>query len=246
MVAIIRSSFALVDPAGRGARTAFLRHAVQRRPRDPRPLPGEHGGAAQQAAAGARARRADGRPARRARALPASSSAATTASSACSPSTTTPSAPRCSAPIEHVRRPTRGRPRSRRPGPRPTPSSRSAMRTAADAERGPGLLAGPGGRAPADRLGPRPDHRADQRAHPVPGRPVRERRDAAAAAAVALPLARPTRRAPTAPLEFHVRAVSSGWVSRAIVAHSRVGDTWRIGPPMGRMHVDPQLRHATC
>ncbi len=28
-------------------------------------------------------------------------------------------------------------------------------------------------------------------------------------------------------------------MSRAIVAHSRVGDTWRIGPPMGRMHVDP-------
>ena len=32
---------------------------------------------------------------------------------------------------------------------------------------------------------------------------------------------------------------TDGWVSRAIVAHSRVGDTWRIGPPMGRMHVDP-------
>lgn len=40
-------------------------------------------------------------------------------------------------------------------------------------------------------------------------------------------------------LEFHVRAVQSGWVSRAIVAHSRVGDTWRIGPPMGRMGIDP-------
>ena len=39
-------------------------------------------------------------------------------------------------------------------------------------------------------------------------------------------------------LEFHVRAVPGGWVSRAIVAHSRIGDTWRIGPPMGRMHVD--------
>lgn len=39
-------------------------------------------------------------------------------------------------------------------------------------------------------------------------------------------------------LEFHVRAVPGGWVSRAIVAHSRVGDTWRIGPPMGRMGVD--------
>ena len=40
-------------------------------------------------------------------------------------------------------------------------------------------------------------------------------------------------------LEFHVRAVAGGWVSRGIVAHSRTGDTWRIGPPMGRMHVDP-------
>ena len=40
---------------------------------------------------------------------------------------------------------------------------------------------------------------------------------------------------PDGSLEFHVRAVGSGWVSRAIVAHSRVGDTWRIGPPMGRM-----------
>jgi NAD(P)H-flavin reductase/hemoglobin-like flavoprotein len=40
-------------------------------------------------------------------------------------------------------------------------------------------------------------------------------------------------------LEFQVRAVNGGWVSRAIVAHSRLGDTWRIGPPMGRMHVGP-------
>ncbi|MGI5126490.1 globin domain-containing protein [Pseudonocardia sp. CA-107938] len=40
-------------------------------------------------------------------------------------------------------------------------------------------------------------------------------------------------------LTFHVRAVNGGWVSRAIVAHSRVGDTWRIGPAMGRLGVDP-------
>lgn len=40
-------------------------------------------------------------------------------------------------------------------------------------------------------------------------------------------------------LEFHVRAVAGGWVSRALVGHSRVGDTWRIGPPMGRMSVEP-------
>jgi NAD(P)H-flavin reductase/hemoglobin-like flavoprotein len=41
-------------------------------------------------------------------------------------------------------------------------------------------------------------------------------------------------------LEFHVRAVDGGVVSRAIVSHTQVGDTWRIGPPMGRMGVDRQ------
>lgn len=41
-------------------------------------------------------------------------------------------------------------------------------------------------------------------------------------------------------MTFHVRAVNGGWVSRAIVAHTKVGDTWRIGPPMGRMQVDPE------
>ena len=40
-------------------------------------------------------------------------------------------------------------------------------------------------------------------------------------------------------MEFHIRAVNSGWVSRSLVAHARVGDTWRIGPPMGRMQVEP-------
>lgn len=39
-------------------------------------------------------------------------------------------------------------------------------------------------------------------------------------------------------LEFHVRAVDGGWVSRAIVAHAQPGDQWRIGPPMGRIRVD--------
>ena len=43
-------------------------------------------------------------------------------------------------------------------------------------------------------------------------------------------------------LEFHVRAVPGGWVSRSIVAHSRIGDTWRIGPPMGRMQVARNTR----
>lgn len=39
-------------------------------------------------------------------------------------------------------------------------------------------------------------------------------------------------------LEFHVRAVDGGWVSRALVGHARPGDTWRIGQPMGRLAVD--------
>ncbi|MFP5019260.1 globin domain-containing protein [Pseudonocardia phyllosphaerae] len=42
---------------------------------------------------------------------------------------------------------------------------------------------------------------------------------------------------PDGTIDFHVRAVEGGWVSRAIVAHSAVGETWRIGPPMGRMAV---------
>jgi NAD(P)H-flavin reductase/hemoglobin-like flavoprotein len=39
-------------------------------------------------------------------------------------------------------------------------------------------------------------------------------------------------------LEFHVRSVEGGWVSRAIVGYSEPGDQWRIGPPMGRLRVD--------
>jgi hemoglobin-like flavoprotein len=31
-------------------------------------------------------------------------------------------------------------------------------------------------------------------------------------------------------LEFHVRAVSGGWVSRAIVSHTHPGDVWRLAP----------------
>ncbi|RJQ68044.1 flavohemoprotein [Pseudonocardiaceae bacterium YIM PH 21723] len=43
-------------------------------------------------------------------------------------------------------------------------------------------------------------------------------------------------------IEFHVRAVPGGWVSRSIVGHTRLGETWRIGPPMGRMGVDRSAR----
>jgi NAD(P)H-flavin reductase/hemoglobin-like flavoprotein len=39
-------------------------------------------------------------------------------------------------------------------------------------------------------------------------------------------------------LEFHVRSVEGGWVSRAMVGHARPGDQWRIGAPMGRLTVN--------
>jgi len=41
-------------------------------------------------------------------------------------------------------------------------------------------------------------------------------------------------------LEFHVRAVERGWVSRAIVAHTATGDRWRLGPAKGRLGLDPR------
>jgi NAD(P)H-flavin reductase len=43
---------------------------------------------------------------------------------------------------------------------------------------------------------------------------------------------------PDGVVEFHIRAVKGGWVSRAVVGHGRIGDVWRIGPPMGRLGVD--------
>jgi NAD(P)H-flavin reductase/hemoglobin-like flavoprotein len=39
-------------------------------------------------------------------------------------------------------------------------------------------------------------------------------------------------------IEFHVRAVPGGSVSRSIVGHTQVGDSWRIGSPMGHLTVD--------
>jgi NAD(P)H-flavin reductase/hemoglobin-like flavoprotein len=45
---------------------------------------------------------------------------------------------------------------------------------------------------------------------------------------------------PDGSIEFHIRAVPGGSVSRAIVGYSQVGDTWRIGSPMGLMTVDRQ------
>ncbi|MGH3821542.1 MAG: globin domain-containing protein [Pseudonocardiaceae bacterium] len=43
---------------------------------------------------------------------------------------------------------------------------------------------------------------------------------------------------PDGSIEFHVRAVPGGSVSRSIVGHTQVGDTWRVGAPMGVMTVD--------
>jgi len=43
---------------------------------------------------------------------------------------------------------------------------------------------------------------------------------------------------PDGSMEFHIRAVHGGWVSRSIVGHTQVGDIWRMGSPMGRMSVD--------
>ncbi|MFC4083306.1 globin domain-containing protein [Amycolatopsis samaneae] len=43
-------------------------------------------------------------------------------------------------------------------------------------------------------------------------------------------------------LTFHVRAVPGGWVSGAIVRHTRPGEVWRIGPAMGSLSVLPSVR----
>ncbi|MGH3327162.1 MAG: globin domain-containing protein [Streptomycetales bacterium] len=43
---------------------------------------------------------------------------------------------------------------------------------------------------------------------------------------------------PDGVLDFHVRAVDAGWVSGALVRHTRVGDTLRIGAAKGNMVVD--------
>ncbi|WP_214366289.1 globin domain-containing protein [Pseudonocardia sp. H11422] len=40
---------------------------------------------------------------------------------------------------------------------------------------------------------------------------------------------------PDGVLRFHVRALPGGLVSPALVARIRPGDTWRIGPPLGRL-----------
>ncbi len=39
-------------------------------------------------------------------------------------------------------------------------------------------------------------------------------------------------------LEFHIRRVSGGWVSPAIISTTAIGDRWLIGPPLGALQVD--------
>ncbi|GAA1243764.1 FAD-binding oxidoreductase [Prauserella halophila] len=43
---------------------------------------------------------------------------------------------------------------------------------------------------------------------------------------------------PDGSIEFHVRAIEGGWVSRGIVSHTQPGDVWQFGAPMGQLHVD--------
>ncbi|WP_305092695.1 globin domain-containing protein [Prescottella sp. R16] len=43
---------------------------------------------------------------------------------------------------------------------------------------------------------------------------------------------------PFGQIEFHVRRVSGGWVSPAMVGETAVGDRWQISSPLGGLHVD--------
>ena len=41
-------------------------------------------------------------------------------------------------------------------------------------------------------------------------------------------------------IHLHVKAIDAGWVSSALVHHTQVGDTVRLGPPVGSMICDPR------
>ncbi len=43
---------------------------------------------------------------------------------------------------------------------------------------------------------------------------------------------------PEGQIEFHVRRVSGGWVSPAMVGQTNLGDTWLMGSPLGALGVD--------
>lgn len=44
---------------------------------------------------------------------------------------------------------------------------------------------------------------------------------------------------PDGTIDLHVKAVPGGWVSRALVHHTGLGDRLRLGPPVGPMVADP-------
>lgn len=113
----------------------------------------------------------------------------------------------------------------------------AAMSTAAEAERGPACW--PGRVLEHNRIGWDLATITVQTSEPIPyraGQYLSVETPQRARLWRYLSPANPPR--PDGILEFQVRAVPGGWVSRAIVAHTQVGETWRIGPPLGRMSVD--------
>ncbi|MEU7811182.1 globin domain-containing protein [Pseudonocardia sp. NPDC049154] len=108
------------------------------------------------------------------------------------------------------------------------------MLTAAAADRGPALWLGrvvEHHRLAADLAGivvqtlePLPHHPGQYISVEIPQRPGLWR---------CLSPIEPAR--PDGVLRFHVRALPGGVVSPALVARTRPGDTWRIGPPLGRL-----------
>ncbi|NNH75477.1 flavoprotein [Nocardia uniformis] len=47
---------------------------------------------------------------------------------------------------------------------------------------------------------------------------------------------------PSGEIEFHIRGVTGGWVSPAMVGHTRVGEQWLIGSPLGGLGVPRNTR----
>ncbi|MFI5781073.1 globin domain-containing protein [Nocardia sp. NPDC051570] len=47
---------------------------------------------------------------------------------------------------------------------------------------------------------------------------------------------------PHCEVEFHIRGVSGGWVSPAMIGHTRVGDQWLLGSPLGGLGVPRNTR----
>ncbi|WP_067573319.1 globin domain-containing protein [Nocardia acidivorans] len=47
---------------------------------------------------------------------------------------------------------------------------------------------------------------------------------------------------PSGEIEFHIRGVTGGWVSPAMVGHTKVGEQWLIGSPLGGLGVPRNTR----